>query len=136
MLGALAGVVLVSMAGAVTALGDTLYPVLDAGDVGERLAADHGGTAHFLQRMRVVHPVFAVLVGLYLLWLSSAIPAPPKLAAIVAGLVVAQLCAGVINIMLSAPGWMQLVHLALGTSLWVGLVLLGLESIRGAQRSQ
>lgn len=128
LVGALIGIVLVSMSGAVTALGDTLYPV--DGDL--RLAESTG--AHFLQRMRVVHPLLAVGVGLYLLWVAIALPLQPqtgrvrKIANACAGLVVAQLCAGVVNIMLSAPGWMQLLHLALATSTWIGFVLLTLEA--------
>lgn len=129
LIGALAAVLLVSMSGAVTALGDTLYPV-------DSVASGLGSTTgHFLQRMRIVHPLLAVGVGFYLLWLAIALPGMPagpsvrRLGNIVAGLVVAQLCAGVVNIMLSAPGWMQLVHLALATSLWVALVVLGLETL-------
>ena len=38
--------------------------------------------------------------------------------------VVAQVTAGVVNIILSAPGWMQIVHLVLGTLLWVAFVIL------------
>jgi heme A synthase len=124
----LVAIVLVSMSGAVTALGDTLYP-LDA-ELG--LAERVGAGTHFLQRMRVVHPLLAVGVGLYLLWVAIALPGhagarPHELANACAGLVVAQLCAGVVNIMLSAPGWMQLVHLALATALWIAFVLLTLE---------
>jgi len=128
----LIGIVVVSMSGAVTALGDTLYPV-----DGE-LALETTG-AHFLQRMRIVHPLLAVGVGLYLLWVSIALPLQPtgdrlrRIANVCAGLVVAQLCAGVVNIMLSAPGWMQLVHLALATSVWITFVLLTLESRSTAQ---
>ena len=136
----LALVVLVSMSGAVTALGDTLYPVIADGSLGERLAEGvdtlgQGSTAHFLQRMRVVHPIFAVLSGLYLLYVAISLPGLPeeprvrKLGNVVAGLVVAQLCAGVINIMLSAPGWMQLLHLALATALWIALVVLSLAAL-------
>ncbi|KIG13220.1 Heme A synthase, cytochrome oxidase biogenesis protein Cox15-CtaA [Enhygromyxa salina] len=131
--GALVAVLLVSMSGAVTALGDTLYPVNGA--------ADGTTTGHFLQRMRIVHPLLACGVGLYLLWLAIALPGVPgspsvrRVANIVAGLVVAQLCAGVVNIMLSAPGWMQLVHLALATSLWVALVLLWLEALSASALS-
>lgn len=136
----LAGVVLVSMAGAVTALGDTLYPVAASGagqgaGVAERLAADHSTTAHFLQRMRVIHPVAAIALGLYLLWLAIALPGTPedgparRYGNLVAGLVVAQLVAGVVNIMLSAPGWMQLLHLALATGLWIALVALTLAAL-------
>jgi cytochrome c oxidase assembly protein subunit 15 len=128
-------VVLVSMSGAVTALGDTLYPVTEDGSIAEHLVADQSVTAHFLQRMRIVHPLLAVAAGLYLLWLAVALPGMPNQPAVrtfgnlVAGLTVAQLCAGVVNIMLSAPGWMQLVHLAIATVLWIALVLLSLAAL-------
>ncbi|PRP98802.1 Heme A synthase [Enhygromyxa salina] len=140
----LVGVLAVSMSGAVTALGDTLYPVVEGGTLGQNLSDDHSLTAHFLQRMRVVHPILAVVVGLYLLWLAISLPgasAGPtfrRLGNVVAGLVVAQLCAGVVNIMLSAPGWMQLVHLALATCVWTALVVFALEALsatRSATRS-
>jgi cytochrome c oxidase assembly protein subunit 15 len=141
---ALLSVLLVSMSGAVTALGDTLFPVAADGTVREHIAGDQSVTAHFLQRMRIVHPILAVGVGLYLLWLSIALPgmsgvdADPtvrRLGNLVAGLVLAQLCAGMANIMLSAPGWMQLVHLALATCLWTAVVVLALAVLGGRQRS-
>lgn len=127
----LIGIVLVSMSGAVTALGDTLYPVDGELALAERIARE-STSAHFLQRMRIVHPLLAVGVGLYLLWLAITLPgAEPRtrpIANVCAGLVIAQLCAGVVNVMLSAPGWMQLVHLALATGLWIAFVLLTLEA--------
>lgn len=139
LIGALVGVLAVSMSGAVTALGDTLYPIAPDGTIAEHLVADQSATAHFLQRMRIIHPLLAVAVALYLLWISIALPKLPddprvrSLGNAVAGLTVAQLCAGVVNIMLSAPGWMQLVHLALATCLWIALVLLTLAG--AAQRN-
>ena len=36
-----------------------------------------------------------------------------------------QLLAGVVNVMLLAPVWMQLLHLLLADALWITLVLLG-----------
>jgi cytochrome c oxidase assembly protein subunit 15 len=135
-------VLLVSMSGAVTALGDTLFPVAADGTVREHIAGDQSVTAHFLQRMRIVHPVLAIGVGLYLLWLAIALPdslsrdpSVRRLGNLVAGLVLAQLCAGVANIMLSAPGWMQLVHLALATALWTAVVVLALAVLGSRQRN-
>lgn len=138
LLGALALVLLISMSGAVTALGDTLFPIAADGTIVEHLVDDQSATAHLLQRMRVVHPVIAVAGGLYLLWLAIALPGLVSsrvsaelrsLANLVAGLVVAQLCAGVVNVMFSAPGWMQLVHLALATLLWTAMVVLTLAAM-------
>jgi cytochrome c oxidase assembly protein subunit 15 len=133
---ALLSILLVSMSGAVTALGDTLFPVAADGTMREHIAGDQSVTAHFLQRMRIVHPVLAMGVSLYLLWLAIALPggmdgdpSVRRLGNLVAGLVLAQLCAGVVNIMLSAPGWMQLVHLALATALWTAMVVFALAGL-------
>jgi cytochrome c oxidase assembly protein subunit 15 len=143
MVAALAAILLVSMSGAVTALGDTLFPIAADGSVREHIAGDQSVTAHFLQRMRIVHPILAIGVGLYLLWLAIAVPGMSgvdgdasvrRLGNIVAGLVLAQLCAGVANIMLSAPGWMQLLHLALATALWTAMVVLTLAVLGSRQR--
>ncbi|MBM3495673.1 MAG: heme A synthase, partial [Armatimonadetes bacterium] len=52
----LASLVVVGASGAVTALGDTLFP---ARTLGEALRDDASPTAHLLVRMRVLHPVVA-----------------------------------------------------------------------------
>ena len=58
----LAGVVFIGMSGAVTALGDTLFP---AGSLIEGLRQDISPTVHVLVRLRVWHPVIAVAIALY-----------------------------------------------------------------------
>jgi cytochrome c oxidase assembly protein subunit 15 len=45
----------------------------------------------------------------------------------VGGLVIAQLVAGVLNVALLAPGWLQLVHLLLADVVWIGLTLVLFE---------
>lgn len=128
--GALFATLLVSVTGAVTALGDTLYPVQAGGSLAERMAADHSAVATFLERGRAIHPLVAFLGATTLLGVSrkaaeavrSEEVARASLAVQV--LVFAQVAAGVLNIVLSAPGYMQVVHLALATSVWIALVLL------------
>jgi cytochrome c oxidase assembly protein subunit 15 len=128
----LGGLVLVGISGAVTALGDTLYPV-EAGGLSERLQRDLGAGAHFLQRLRLMHPVLACGLGFFTAVIAhhlggnTATPAVRRASAWVMILVFAQLAAGVLNVMLSAPGWMQVLHLGLGTALWVAAVLFSLE---------
>ena len=56
-------VIILSVAGAVTALGDTLFP---AGSLEAGIREDFSPTAHFLVRLRVLHPVIAIFTGLYL----------------------------------------------------------------------
>ncbi|MGB1012747.1 MAG: COX15/CtaA family protein [Nannocystaceae bacterium] len=130
-IGALVGLGVVGVSGAVTALGDTLYPVLEGGaGLVERVANDQALGAHFLQKVRILHPMIAVGVGALLLGASQILAGwyPSKnveaLARWVSYGVVLQITAGVVNIMLSAPGWMQIIHLLCGTMLWIGVVLL------------
>jgi heme A synthase len=121
------GVLLMSMAGAVTALGDTLFPVET---LVEGIQQDFSPTANFLVRLRVWHPVFAVAVGIYLVYLTQYIrekynsPEIRRRSIIVLFLFAVQLAAGAINLILLAPIWMQIVHLFLATLVWLALTLL------------
>jgi len=129
LLGALGAALAVSIAGAVTALGDTLYPVETSRTLTARLAADQSATATLLERGRVVHPAMAFVGALVLLvvaWKVAEIRPRPEVlrgARLVILLVFGQVGAGVLNVLLSAPGWMQVLHLALATSLWLALVV-------------
>jgi heme A synthase len=122
----LIGVIVISASGAVVALGDTLFP---AASLAQGLAQDVDPAAHFLLRLRVYHPVIAITVGLYLLWLAFYVTSTTpnatarRFAWLTAGLVVAQWTAGFVNVILLAPAWMQLVHLLLADAIWVSLVL-------------
>jgi heme A synthase len=114
-------VVVVAAAGAVTALGDTLFP--DAG-----LADDVSNDSHFLVRMRVVHPLLATITGAYLLVVARGLLQDrrmlvARLATALGAIVITQLVAGVVNLALRAPLWMQVVHLLLSNALWIALVL-------------
>jgi heme A synthase len=126
---AAAGVLLVSGTGAITALGDTLYPVQSAG-VGGGLADALGMGAHFLQRLRLVHPILAVCVTVFIFYASAHIAenaehrTASKFARLLMFAVGAQIAIGVLNVLLSAPGVMQVVHLAAANVVWVLLVLL------------
>ena len=132
LLAGLAGMLLVGATGAIAALGDTLFP---ARSLGEGLRADLSPTAHLLVRLRVIHPFVAVGVGAFLLalarWTARERPdaASTRLAGAVSLLVVVQLVAGVVNVALLAPVWMQLLHLLLADLLWIALVLLAAAAL-------
>jgi heme A synthase len=121
------GVLLLGVSGAITALGDTLFP---AGSLSEGIAQDFAPTAHFLVRLRIWHPLIAMLNGLYLLFLGGLIylfratALIQRLALTLGALFLAQLVAGMINLGLLAPVWMQLVHLLLADLVWIALVML------------
>jgi len=119
------------VAGAITALGDTLFP---AESLASGMAADLSPTAHFLVRLRVIHPLIATLGAVYLLVLAGFVAqtrahGPDGVHArrwsiAVAMLVLAQLVIGLVNLWLLAPVWMQLVHLVGADLLWIAFVLL------------
>lgn len=112
--------------GAVTALGDTLFP---AASLAEGLQQKFSPTAHFLVRLRLYHPLIAVIVGAYTVVIIGMINArQPNLMTrwvgrIFTGLYFVQLAAGAFNVVLLAPLWMQMLHLLLADLLWIGLVL-------------
>jgi heme A synthase len=124
--------VVISGTGAVTALGDTLYPP-SVTDAAARMAEDHGDGSTFLQRLRVLHPVVAVLGGALLATLAARLArrvgsaAATRAARLVTLAVGVQLAAGIVNVLLSAPGWLQVLHLALALFVWLTFVRLGVE---------
>lgn len=122
----LVGTTLVVVSGALTALGDTLFPIKTAfGGVARSLDP----AASFLERLRIAHPILSVSVTAFLI-LSLAFVARRRSDADVSvwvkrvvGVLVFQLACGVLNIYLKAPIWMQIVHLAISNVVWVGLVI-------------
>jgi heme A synthase len=125
---ALAGTLILGMSGAVTALGDTLFPVKS---LAEGLAQDVSPTAHFLVRLRMWHPFVAVAMALYAVVLAQILRRQrpgawvARLAQTQIVLFVVQCVAGAFNVALLAPVWMQIVHLLLADLVWINLVLLG-----------
>lgn len=126
-LGLLALALVVSVTGAIAALGDTLFP---ATSLAAGIQSDFSATAHFLLRLRVLHPILAVGAGVFfaltaLALIRKSTSAQAKVAAwAVALLVVLQLYAGATNLLLLAPVWLQIVHLLLANLLWIALVML------------
>jgi heme A synthase len=129
LIGAAIGILLVSATGAVTALGDTVYPVTGTG-FAARFQEDQGASATLLQRLRVIHPLLAVGVAAFVAYAAMLLPGyrprhVVKRASIVLSVSVAlQVAAGALNIWLSAPGTMQVLHLFLANVTWIALVLL------------
>jgi heme A synthase len=111
---------LVGVTGAITALGDTLFPKSSVGlSEGE----------HFLERLRIVHPFLAIGTGVFAVAATAGLrrlrtdAATARLSHAVAALFGIQVLAGTINVVLLAPVWMQLIHLLLADALWLTLVL-------------
>ncbi|HSH04012.1 MAG TPA: COX15/CtaA family protein [Anaerolineae bacterium] len=120
---ALGAMLILSAFGAITALGDTLFPHATIAD-------DFNPASHFTVRFRIWHPLIAIATTVYIISISRAIllptatPDQTKLIYITSTLLIIQLLAGVINIVLRAPVWLQLLHLLLANAIWISLVLL------------
>ncbi len=128
----LVGGLVVCAAGAVTALGDTLFP---SGSLAEGFAADLDPNANFLLRLRVIHPAAAVLTSFYLLVTGRIVVRLVRKESsafwfgILQMVIVGQIALGVFNVMLLAPVVIQLLHLLLADVLWVVLVVFAAESV-------
>jgi heme A synthase len=121
-----AGLLLVvSAAGAVTALGDTLFPLSEHQAALSQVASE---SSHFLERSRGFHPLLAIGVALYLLASAPSLGTTAGARVAVTSLVLVQVALGFLNVVLSAPGWMQVVHLGAANLLWLAWVWLSLET--------
>jgi heme A synthase len=128
----LAGCMVVSMAGAVTALGDTLFPVsaVEGGSLFAHVRDDLGASAHFLVRLRIIHPLLALFLAGAVLFAAnrweSAVRGSPSLRWLIGlrWLTYGQVAFGTLNIALQAPVLMQLGHLLFAHLLWLCLVQL------------
>ncbi|GAA6733514.1 heme o synthase [Thermus oshimai] len=126
------------MSGAVTALGDLLFPVRSTLEALERSLTPG---EHFLVRLRVLHPLIAVSVGLYVVFAGYLVaylrpsPLTRTLAHALAYLYGVQLLAGLVNVWLKAPVWMQLLHLLLAYGVWLLFLFLSAAALaQGARR--
>ncbi|MCI0661039.1 MAG: COX15/CtaA family protein [Acidobacteria bacterium] len=129
---ALTATLILGVSGAVTALGGTLFPV---NSLAEGLKQDLSPTAHILIRLRFFHPIIAIFVSLLLIvlprltraWQRNALTG--KIAKSLIALILLQLVAGILNLILHAPIWLQLVHLLLSDLIWISLVLFILTTL-------
>jgi heme A synthase len=121
------GVILLGVTGAITALGDTLFP---SDSLLEGFIEDLNPTSHFLLRLRVWHPIIAIVVGLYIIFVAGLLyllrenQLLKRFASILILLFIFQLGAGIVNLVLLAPVWMQVLHLLLADLVWIAFVLL------------
>jgi len=131
---AVLGMLVLGASGGITALGDTLFP---AGSLAEGLRQDLSPTAHLLVRLRVFHPLLAVLVAGYTV-VAAFVTGPSKgplarrLTHAVVGFMVLQIVVGSVNVILLAPVWLQLVHLLVADLVWISLVCLVAEVLAPA----
>ncbi len=130
--------VLTNSTGAVTALGDTLFPkqpALDGGLIAQ-VREDLSVGQHFLVRLRILHPIVAVFSTMVVLGVAIGLQRQKhtrgssafRLLRFVQHAILTQLALGVLNVLLAAPGWMQVLHLLMAQCVWVFVWLVMLET--------
>jgi cytochrome c oxidase assembly protein subunit 15 len=120
----LVATLMVGVSGTLAALSDTLFP---AHSFRGALAQDLSSGTNWLIRLRIVHPVSAVIAGVFIGWLvlrSISRPVDRALAVGVLSLLTLQFALGVADVALLAPLWLQITHLLGADLLWIALVLL------------
>lgn len=112
------GVVLCAgITGVVAALGDTIWPAVS---LQEGMRQEFSQDAPLLLQLRLVHPVIASAAGVFLI-LAALLRFSGRTKVWLITLTAVQLAAGGLNVLLLAPVWMQMLHLALAVGVWIVL---------------
>jgi heme A synthase len=100
---------------------------------------DFTPSAHLFVRLRTLHPLLAGAAALAIVTGSGIVRALRPTRAVralsrgVVILLIAQVCAGLLNVTMLAPVWLQLLHLVLAYALWVALVLTAAAAVSDGQ---
>jgi heme A synthase len=134
----LVAMLFVGASGAVTALGDTLFP---PSSLAAGFTQDTATTAHLFVRLRVLHPLLAMMTAAVVIVAAGVAralhpsPAVRPLSIVTTVLVATQVGAGLLDVVLLAPTWLQLLHVSLAYGMWISLVLLATASLGSARQS-
>jgi len=112
----LIGMQVLMFSGGIAAMGNTMFP---SESLAEGIAADFDPESHPLIRLRILHPLIAIVVGVYLFlalglarWIKP-VPEGHRLRQWLLGTYVVQLLVGTLNLALLAPIVLQMLHLGL-----------------------
>lgn len=118
-------IIVLGATGALNALADTIFP---SESITGGLTDKFGPTAPLLSKLRIIHPMLAVLGGLFVGWIATqqtrfASQRTKRLAAGVSAAVLSQFFIGIANIFLLTPLAMQVLHLMVADILWIVYVV-------------
>ena len=119
---------LLSVSGAIAALGDTLT-------IAGGISPEENAIVAMLVELRIFHPLIAIVTGaLVFLAVQVTNSRRPTRETLrfgwaTVGLFALQLLLGALNVILKAPVWRQMVHLLITMGIWVPLVLFGAATL-------
>jgi heme A synthase len=117
---------LIGMTGAITALGDTLFP---AQSLLQGLQQDWESSSHYLVKLRFIHPTLAVAFALLSTpWINSqsalsGSSITRKVGRLLILFIFLNLGLGLTNLVLLAPISLQLIHLTVALCVWITWVM-------------
>jgi heme A synthase len=122
------GIVLVSISGSLAALGNMLFP---SETLVEGISKDFSEASNILLRLRLSHPILAILTGVFLIFLSGWMkkssgddPDVARWSGVLSIVVLVQIAFGAATLLTLGPIVMQVGHLFLADLLWISFVLL------------
>lgn len=121
-------VFVVGISGSIAALSHMIFP---SGTLAEGVAKDFSPTSNILLRLRLLHPITAILTSVFLIFLTGWLAKESgkdkgvvRWSNVLSVLVLAQIAFGSLTLFTLAPILMQLGHLFLADSIWISYVLL------------
>jgi len=125
------GIFVIGSSGSLAALSNMLFP---SNSIIGGVAEDFSGTSPMLVRLRISHPIVAIVVGIFLIFLAGWLKrlsgddnGVAKWGNILSLLVLIQLASGAATLLLHAPIVMQLVHLFLADLVWISFIMVAAE---------
>lgn len=121
----------VGTSGSIAALSSMIFP---SGTLAEGVAQDFSPTSHLLLRLRLLHPITAILTSVFLIFLTGWLAKErgsdktvSRWSNILSILVLIQIAFGSATLLMLAPIVMQLGHLLLADLIWISYVLFSMN---------
>jgi len=125
-MGAIA-VLLVGISGSIAALSQMIFP---AQSLAEGIAKDFSATSNILLRLRLLHPITAIITSVFIFFLTGWMAkgwnkrsAVARWSNVVSVLILVQLAFGAATLLMLGPIIMQIGHLLIADSIWISYVL-------------
>jgi len=132
-----AAIFVVGISGSIAALSHMLFP---SGTLAEGVASDFSPTSNILLRLRLLHPITAILTSVFLIFLTGWLAKESGKQArvvrwsnVLALLVLAQIAFGTATLLTLAPILMQVGHLLLADFIWISYVLMAANFLSNSE---
>ena len=120
-------VIIVGISGSIAALSSMIFP---SGTLSEGLVKDFSETSHILLRLRLLHPITAILTSVFVIFLTGWLAKEragdtnvSRWSNVIAILVLVQIAFGAATLLTLAPIIMQLGHLLMADAIWISFVM-------------